>query len=146
VLVNPAGLVFLGERCARKGGLWQMPQGGIDEGETPRDAAMRELLEETGTDKIELMAETRLWHHYQVPEKKRPKYWAGRFVGQSQKWFAFRFVGEDCQIDLERYEPEFARWRWATAKEAIEAAVVFKRDLYKAVLAEFRPYLSSGAS
>ena len=142
MLVNHAGLVFIGERRGMAGNNWQMPQGGIDEGETPYDAAKRELFEETGIDRIEFLAESVRWHCYDVPKDRRPKYWRGRYRGQCQRWFAFRFNGRDDDINLELHEPEFSLWRWASIDEFLDLVVDFKRDVYQAVLAEFRPVLS----
>src|SRR5712675_2906622 len=104
MLLNPAGLVFVGRRIDMPAGLaaWQMPQGGIDPGETPRQAAIRELTEEVGTDKAEILAESRGWLHYDVPEALWQQFggmWGGRYRGQRQKWFAMRFIGEDADID-----------------------------------------------
>ena len=135
MLVNRAGLLFIGER---RGVLnaWQMPQGGIDPGEDPRAAAMRELHEEVGTDRAELVAESRYWYAYDLPPELRPARWGGNYRGQSQKWFGFRFTGTDADIDIAGHEPEFVRWRWARPDEVLELAVDFKRPIYQAVLEE----------
>src|SRR5438270_12743007 len=100
MLLNPEGLVFVGRRIDMPAGLaaWQMPQGGIDPGETPRQAAMRELAEEIGTDKAEILAESRFWHHYDLPREVSGRMWGGRYRGQRQKWFALRFTGCDADI------------------------------------------------
>ncbi len=142
VLINQAGLVFIGERRGMAGDNWQMPQGGIDEGERPVDAAKRELLEETGVEKVDVLAESSSWHCYEVPKERRPKYWQGRYIGQCQRWFAFRFLGEDGDIDLDLHEPEFSLWRWAATKEILDTVVSFKHEVYKTVLEEFRPFLA----
>lgn len=138
LLVNRDGLIFVGERRGQAGNSWQMPQGGIDQGEEPLQAARRELHEETGVTSIDLLAESAHWHCYDVPAERRPSYWKGRFVGQCQRWFAFRFTGEDADIDLEIHEPEFSLWRWATPDEVLDLAVPFKRAVYQAVIKEFR--------
>lgn len=143
VLVNRDGLIFIGERRGLAGDNWQMPQGGIDEGEEPLAAARRELLEETGVDKIDLLAESARWHCYDVPEERRPRYWKDRYVGQCQRWFAFRFTGDDGDVDLDAHEPEFNLWRWAAPDDVIALAVPFKRDVYRAVIEEFRPLLTT---
>ena len=137
MLLDRNGRVFVGERIGTPGA-WQMPQGGIDDGEAPLDAARRELKEEVGTDKAELMAESVGWFSYDLPQELRDTLWRGRFRGQTQKWFAFRFVGSDADIDLETHHPEFARWRWLPMKELTLHIVPFKRQVYEQVIAEFR--------
>lgn len=141
-LVNQAGLIFVGERRGQAGNAWQMPQGGIDPGEEPLIAAKRELFEETGIDHVEFLAESAHWHCYDVPDDRRPRYWKGRYIGQCQRWFAFRFTGEDDEINLDLHEPEFSLWRWASKREVLDLAVPFKRDVYQDVLKEFDPFLA----
>jgi putative (di)nucleoside polyphosphate hydrolase len=137
VLVNAAGLLFVGERAGPVPNAWQMPQGGIDPGEAPRAAARRELREEVGTDRAELIAESRHWYAYDLPPALIPARWGGRYRGQSQKWFGFRFTGTDPDVDIAGHEPEFLRWRWARPVEVLELAVAFKRPIYRAVFEEF---------
>jgi putative (di)nucleoside polyphosphate hydrolase len=141
-LINPKGLIFIGERRGMAGDNWQMPQGGIDDQEEPLAAAKRELLEETGVRNVNYLAESKAWHCYDVPSERRPKYWKDRYVGQCQRWFAFRFEGDDREVDLDAHEPEFNLWRWAQPDEVVELAVSFKRDIYRAVIDEFKPFLS----
>ena len=141
LLANRGGSIFIGQRRGMAGKIWQMPQGAIDDGEDPLVAAKRELYEETGVQQLEFLAESARWHCYDVPADRRPRYWKGRYVGQCQRWFAFRFTGEDDDIDLEAHEPEFSLWRWATPEDVIDLAVSFKRDVYAAVIEEFRPFL-----
>jgi putative (di)nucleoside polyphosphate hydrolase len=119
-----------------------MPQGGIDPGETPTQAALRELYEETGTDKAEILAESAHWHHYDLPpEISAHRIWGGRYRGQAQKWFAMRFLGEDEDIDIEATHPEFDAWRWESPAALPELIVSFKRPIYVALLGEFREQL-----
>ncbi|MBV9825944.1 MAG: RNA pyrophosphohydrolase [Alphaproteobacteria bacterium] len=144
MLLNPAGEVFVGRRVDMPAGLaaWQMPQGGIDPGETPRDAALRELAEEVGTANAEILGEAAGWLHYDLPLEIAPRMWGGRFRGQRQKWFAMRFLGDDSEIDPANTEhPEFAEWEWVAPPRLPELIVPFKRPLYLAVLAEFRHIL-----
>ncbi|HEX5079780.1 MAG TPA: RNA pyrophosphohydrolase [Geminicoccaceae bacterium] len=138
MVVNPAGLVFIGERRGVVGA-WQMPQGGIDRGEPPRAAALRELVEEIGTDRVELARESSRWYAYDLPPEHLAGFHGGRYRGQSQKWFAFQFAGRDADIDIRTSKPEFRRWRWAPSREVIELIVPFKRAVYEAVFEELLP-------
>ena len=114
-----------------------MPQGGIDDGETPTQAARRELEEEVGTDKADVLRESGQWLAYDLPPALAKSLWKGRFRGQAQKWVAMRFTGHDIDIDIATQHPEFRAWRWAPARELPDLIVPFKRDVYRAVLAEF---------
>jgi putative (di)nucleoside polyphosphate hydrolase len=145
LLLNEEGRVFVGRRIDMPAGVaaWQMPQGGIDPGETARAAALRELNEEVGTDQAEILAETRGWLCYDLPPEIAGTSWRGRYRGQRQKWFAMRFLGEDADIDPAATEhPEFDAWQWVAPDRLPELIVPFKRPLYLAVLSEFRQYLS----
>ena len=137
MVIGPDKRLLMGERLGPLRDAWQMPQGGIDPGETPLEAARRELLEEVGTDLVELLADSRYWYAYDLPPELMPSHWENRYRGQSQKWFAFRFTGTDADIDLHAHHAEFARWRWMTPAEALRVIVAFKRPVYQAVLAEF---------
>ena len=145
MLLNPAGLAFVGRRIDMPAGLaaWQMPQGGIDPGETPRQAAFRELKEEVGTDKAEILAETEGWLHYDLPSDIASRMWSGRWRGQRQKWFLMRFTGEDGDINPATEHPEFDAWEWVEPQRLPDLIVPFKRPLYRNVLAEFREHLPS---
>ncbi len=137
MLINGDGKVFVAQRIDMRGDAWQMPQGGIDEGETPREAALRELCEETGTAKAEIIAESPDWIRYEIPVGLVPKLWGGRYRGQEQKWFALRFTGTDADIDIATPEPEFKAWKWAEMDELPGLIVPFKRALYERLIAEF---------
>jgi putative (di)nucleoside polyphosphate hydrolase len=137
MLLDAANRVFVGRRIDIAGNNWQMPQGGIDKGETPRQAALRELKEEVGTDKAEIIAESTRWLSYEVPADITRRLWRGRYRGQRQKWFAMRFLGRDEDIDLMTHHPEFDAWEWVAAAELPRLIVPFKRQLYLDILAEF---------
>tara|TARA_R110002049_G_scaffold117332_3_gene270693 strand:- start:89248 stop:89730 length:483 start_codon:yes stop_codon:yes gene_type:complete len=143
MLVNGAGDVFVGQRRDRDQDAWQMPQGGVDEGEAPRDAALRELEEETGIlrDLVTVEAETENWLPYDLPHDLVPNIWKGRYRGQEQKWFLLRFKGRDDHVNIATAEPEFSAWRWLPAAELVAGIVPFKRAVYTAVLKEFEEKL-----
>jgi len=142
MLIDDRGLVFVGRRTDTPIDAWQMPQGGIDADESPRAAALRELKEEVGTEKAEIIAESRDWLSYDLPHELSKKVWRGRFRGQRQKWFLCRFLGTDRDIRLDDHEhPEFDEWRWIEPELLPRYIVDFKRNLYEDVLREFRAYL-----
>jgi len=137
VLLNDRGEIFVARRNDVKGEAWQMPQGGMRDGESPREAALRELKEEIGTDNVGIIAESRSWLYYDVPPGLARKAWQSRWRGQRQKWFVMAFKGRDAEIDLATDEPEFDAWRWIPPFELSALAVSFKRKLYDSVLGEF---------
>lgn len=139
VLTDGRGRIFAGQRADWSEPAWQMPQGGMDKGETPQEAGLRELREETGVKKrhVTLLAETADWHTYDFPPEIAAKRWGGRFRGQSQKWLLVRLEADDSVIDLNHQDVEFSDWRWMTASELLALIVPFKRDIYASVLGEF---------
>lgn len=136
LLFKADGQVFVGQRLDSKLEAWQMPQGGIDKGEDPVTAALRELEEETGVpaNLVEIVAETPDWHYYDLPSDMIGTVWKGRYAGQRQKWFAMKFLGTDADVAIDTHHPEFKAWRWATADTLVALAVPFKRDLYTDVI------------
>lgn len=147
MVFNRAGSVFIGRRI---GGpehtddlhAWQMPQGGLDEGEDPYQAALRELHEETNIRSVKLLAESKRWFSYDLPPELVGKAWKGKYRGQTQRWYAFRFTGKDSEIDIAEpgggsHEPEFVEWRWEKKERLPELIVPFKRKVYEEVIAEF---------
>jgi len=145
MLVNRTGQVFVGQRMDSTLEAWQMPQGGIDPGEDALTAAVRELGEETGiaADKAELIAAADGDFTYDLPPELIGKVWKGRWRGQTQRWFLFRFLGEDGDIDIATAHQEFRAWRWIEPDDLPRLIVPFKRALYEAVLAAFRPRLDA---
>lgn len=137
MVVNTAGLVFVGRRIDTAVNAWQMPQGGIDEGESPETAALRELDEEIGTRNVEIIERTGDWLTYDLPEELIGKIWGGKYRGQRQLWFLMRFLGNDREIDIQTSHPEFSAWKWLPLEELPDAIVPFKRALYQDLVAEF---------
>ena len=141
MLLNTKGDVFVAKRLDTLAEAWQMPQGGIDAGELPHSAALRELTEETGVpaDKVSILAESTDWYRYDLPDDLIPIIWKGQYRGQQQKWFVLRLDGDDSLIDITAHEhPEFSEWKWIKMHELPEVIVPFKRELYAALVAEFR--------
>ena len=134
ILLNDEGKVFTGQRLDKTSEAWQMPQGGIDAGETPETAMWREMMEEIGTDKAEIIHEIPDWLFYDLPPELAAKLWNGQYKGQMQKWFLLKFTGEDKDINLNTPIPEFATWKWSNIEDLDAMIVPFKRDLYKQLL------------
>ncbi|PRY78220.1 putative (di)nucleoside polyphosphate hydrolase [Yoonia maritima] len=143
MLANTRGHIFVGQRIDRDTDAWQMPQGGVDKGEKTYDAALRELEEETGvtTNLVSLDAESEGLIPYDLPHDLVPNIWKGRYRGQEQKWYLFRFHGTDDQINIVTEHPEFSSWKWIPSNELVDAIVPFKRAVYAQVLEEFKDKL-----
>lgn len=143
-LFHRDGPVFLGKRLNTEGPFqWQMPQGGVDKGEAPRDAALRELEEEIGVSAalVDVLEETPDWLYYEFPSDLRAKMkQRGRYLGQRQKWFAFRFKGRDSDIRLDTHTPEFNDWRWADLESTPSLVIPFKRAIYDEIVTRFKKY------
>ena len=135
MVAAPGRGVFIGRRIGIVGG-WQMPQGGVDPGETPEAAAMRELEEETGLTDARIVAVHPEWLTYDLPEWALGRRQRDRWIGQTQKWFLLRYTGDDSGVDLTRHQVEFEEWRWASPAEVLAAIVDFKRPVYEAVMVE----------
>ncbi|MBE1285565.1 MAG: RNA pyrophosphohydrolase [Rhodobacteraceae bacterium] len=144
MLMNADGGIFVGQRNDRHADAWQMPQGGVDKGEAARDAALRELWEETGVlpELVEIIAETDGWLPYDLPHDIVPVIWNGKYRGQEQKWFLMRFLGSDDQVNIETDHPEFTRWKWQKPARLVAEIVPFKREVYEQVVEAFSEHLA----
>lgn len=137
MLFNTKGKVFVGSRLDMKSGFWQMPQGGIDEGEDPLEAAFRELKEEIGTNNARLIRESKDWIEYDLPDHLMGKMWGGKYRGQRQKWFAMEFLGEESEININTDHPEFKEWQWLNVDQLVGICVAFKKHVYQKIIDEF---------
>lgn len=138
MLFNREGRVFIGRRIDQSLEGWQMPQGGVDDGEEPREAALRELEEEIGTGNVEFLREHPEWLTYDLPPRLVGVALQGKFRGQKLKWFAMRFLGPDSEVNLATPHQEFSDWRWVDLDEALKRIVPFKREIYARVIEAFR--------
>jgi putative (di)nucleoside polyphosphate hydrolase len=143
MLVNQTDKVLIARRIETKAKAWQMPQGGIDKGESTESAALRELKEEIGTNNVSIIAKTKTPHKYDFPLSLMGRLWKGQYRGQSQIWFLMRFEGQDEEINVHTEHPEFCEWKWTEINNLIEIAVPFKRNLYKAIIEEFDAHIKS---
>ncbi len=138
MILNDKNEILVGRRIDHPSGYWQMPQGGIDNEEIPEEAVWREMMEEIGTNEVKLIQTSSKWFTYDIPEdtlKTLP--WGKKYVGQTQRWFVFRFIGLDDTINIETKNPEFSEWKWTNYNSIVDNIVPFKRNLYKEVLKEF---------
>ena len=139
MILNKDKEILVGRRLDHPSGFWQMPQGGIDDNENPEDAVWREMMEEIGTNKAELIKVSNQWVRYEIPaETLKTLPWGKKYIGQTQKWFAFQFVGEDSDINVGTDDPEFSEWKWAKIDSIVDNIVPFKRDVYSTILKEFK--------
>ncbi|MDA8740291.1 RNA pyrophosphohydrolase [Rhodobacteraceae bacterium] len=139
MLINHDGLVFVGQRRDNHSDAWQMPQGGIDDGENPKEAALRELHEETGipANLVQVLEVSENWISYDLPKDLIRRLWGGRFRGQKQKWYLMRFLGSDTEVNIQTETPEFSAWKWIPPNALVENIVPFKKSVYQKVLSEF---------
>ena len=143
MLINQQGDIFGGQRLDNRAEAWQMPQGGIDEGEDVETACFREMREEIGTNKADILRLHPDWLNYDIPRPLADNLWSGAYRGQTQKWVALRFTGKDTDINIQTEDPEFISWQWLSPDELIQRAVPFKRDVYTNIMAEFKDLLIS---
>ncbi len=141
MMINADNKIFVGRRIDMPSEHWQMPQGGIDKGEDPLTAARRELLEEVGTNKIEVLDSIEDWLTYDLPNHLLGKVWKGKYRGQSQKWYLFRFTGTDHDINIETEHPEFSEWKWTDPQKLVEEIVPFKKEIYSIIAKRFSSHL-----
>ena len=138
MILNNELKVFVGKRVDSRTEAWQMPQGGIDDGESPEGAALREMEEEVGTNNAQIIAATKEWYKYDLPKHLVGKLWNGKYRGQRQKWYLLKFLGGDNEINLNKYCREFTEWKWVEIEELPQIIVSFKKNLYISVMEEFR--------
>ena len=139
MILNNIKEILVGRRLDHPSGFWQMPQGGIDDNENPEEAVWREMMEEIGTNKAKLLKVSTQWINYDIPsETLRTLPWGDIYIGQTQKWFAFDFLGEDNDINVGTNNPEFSEWKWSRMDSIVDSIVPFKRDVYAKILEEFK--------
>ena len=139
MILNNVKEILVGRRLDHPSGFWQMPQGGIDENENPEEAVWREMMEEIGTNKAKLLKISSQWINYDIPsETLKTLPWGHKYIGQTQKWFAFQFTGEENDINVGTVNPEFSEWKWTKINLIVDEIVPFKRDVYSTILKEFK--------
>lgn len=142
VLINDAKRILVGKRKNNHSYIWQMPQGGIEAGETEEEAALRELMEETSIANVEVLAKSKDYYYYNFPYHLQKKFWLGKFLGQRQRWFLLQHLGKDDEVNVDTPEAEFSQFQWMTAEEVTKYVVSFKQSMYKNILHEFAEFLS----
>ena len=145
MLVNQKGEIFVGKRIDNHSDAWQMPQGGIDAGESEDEAMFRELREETGIidNSVKVLQKSQFHYYYNLPYKLQKKFWGGKYLGQKQRWYLVEFTDDDSTINVKTEDPEFSHWRWIGRQDIVDVIVPFKRELYEDVIKEFSEFLSS---
>ena len=139
MILNDNNEILVGRRLDHPSGFWQMPQGGIDELEKPKEAVWREMMEEIGTNKAELLKVSNQWINYDIPTKTlKTLPWGHKYIGQTQKWFAFEFTGEERDINVGTDNPEFSEWKWTKIDSIVDEIVPFKRNVYSIILEDFK--------
>ena len=139
MILNNIKEILVGRRLDHPSGFWQMPQGGIDENENPEEAVWREMMEDIGTNKAKLLKVSSQWINYDIPsETLKTLPWGHKYIGQTQKWFAFQFTGEENDINVGTVNPEFSEWKWTKINLIVDEIVPFKRDVYSTILKEFK--------
>ena len=142
MIFNKNKEVLVGRRIDHPSGFWQMPQGGIDDDEKPEEAVWREMMEEIGTNNAKLIQESSQWVQYNIPsDTLQTLPWGEKYIGQTQKWFAFEFIGKDSEINVGTENPEFSEWKWAKIDTIVDNIVPFKRNVYSKILKEFKNLL-----
>jgi putative (di)nucleoside polyphosphate hydrolase len=143
MLINDDKKIFVGKRIDTKSDAWQMPQGGIDEGENEDLAMFRELNEETGIKKsaVKILQKSPNYHYYNLPYNLQKKFWGGKYLGQKQRWYLLKFTGNEKDINIQTEDPEFSEWKWTSPFTIVDSIVPFKRDLYREIIAEFSQFL-----
>ncbi len=143
MILNKEKKIFVGKRIDNHSDAWQMPQGGLDAGESEDEAMLRELKEETGiTDaSVKTLKKSEIHYYYNLPYKLQKRFWGGKYLGQKQRWYLIEFLSDDSAINVKTEDPEFSEWKWVSKDEIVSAIVSFKRDLYQDVLKEFYEFL-----
>lgn len=143
MLINQKKEIFVGKRIDNHSDSWQMPQGGLDAGESEDEAMFRELKEETGINHFDakVLRKSRGYHYYNLPYKLQKKFWGGKYLGQRQRWYLTEFVGDEVNISVQTEKPEFSEWKWISSNNIVDAIVDFKRSLYEEVVVEFKEFL-----